>query len=34
MPIAVAAFLAYALLLLAGLGLTLGPIVEHSLLAP
>lgn len=34
MPIAVAAFLAYALLLLAGLGLTLGPIVEQATAAP
>ena len=34
MPIAVVAFLAYALLLLAGLGLTLGPIVEEATAAP
>jgi len=34
MPIAVAAFLAYALLLLAGLGLTLGKIVEQATAAP
>jgi len=34
MPIAVAAFLAYALLLLVGLGLTLGPIVEQATAAP
>ena len=34
MPIAVAAFLTYALLLLAGLGLTLGPIVEQATAAP
>ena len=34
MPIAVAAFLTYALLLLMGLGLTLGPIVEQATAAP
>lgn len=34
MPIAIVAFLAYALLLLAGLGLTLGPIVEQATAAP
>jgi hypothetical protein len=34
MPISVAAFLGYALLLLAGLGLTLGPIVEQATAAP
>jgi len=34
MPIAVAAFLTYALLLLAGLGLTLGKIVEQATAAP
>ena len=34
MPIAVAAFLTYALLLLVGLGLTLGPIVEQATAAP
>ena len=34
MPIAVAAFLTYALLLLVGLGLTLGPIVEQATGAP
>ncbi len=34
MPISVLAFLIYALLLLAGLGLTLGPIVEQATAAP
>ena len=34
MPLSVAAFLAYALLLLAGLGLTLGPVVELATAAP
>jgi hypothetical protein len=34
MPIAIVAFLTYALLLLAGLGLTLGPIVEQATAAP
>lgn len=34
MPIAIAAFLSYALLLLVGLGLTLGPIVEQATAAP
>ena len=34
MPISVLAFLIYALLLLAGLGLTLGPIVEQATGAP
>ena len=34
MPIAVVAFLTYALLLLAGLGLTLGKIVEQATAAP
>ncbi|MEY4666665.1 MAG: hypothetical protein RIQ87_445 [Chloroflexota bacterium] len=34
MPISIAAFLTYALLLLAGLGLTLGPIVEQATAAP
>ena len=34
MPRSIIAFLAYALLLLAGLGLTLGPIVEQATAAP
>jgi len=34
MPISIAAFLTYALILLAGLGLTLGPIVEQANAAP
>ena len=34
MPISIVAFLTYALLLLAGLGLTLGRIVEQATNAP
>ena len=34
MPISIVFFLTYALLLLAGLGLTLGPIVEQATAAP
>ena len=34
MPRSIVAFLAYALLLLAGLGLTLGPVVEQATAAP